>query len=115
MFRLIHVHEGAYICTKEANTFVCITPLQNDVTTVHAMLSIVSDCSYMSSFELEKRRISYAESEYSTHNDYSFLIHKQPGKTAAIIIIIIIYTTYIAPYIWPVWPFIGAEEGPSKY
>ena len=31
------------------------------------------------------------------------------------IIIIIIYTTYIAPYIWPVWPFIGAEEGPSKY
>ena len=32
-----------------------------------------------------------------------------------IIIIIIIYTTYIAPYIWPVWPFIGAEEGPSKY
>ena len=28
---------------------------------------------------------------------------------------IIIYTTYIAPYIWPVWPFIGAEEGPSKY
>ena len=28
-------------------------------------------------------------------------------------IIIIIYTTYIAPYIWPVWPFIGAEEGPS--
>ena len=29
--------------------------------------------------------------------------------------IIIIYTTYIAPYIWPVWPFIGAEEGPSKY
>ena len=27
----------------------------------------------------------------------------------------IIYTTYIAPYIWPVWPFIGAEEGPSKY
>ena len=30
-------------------------------------------------------------------------------------IIIIIYTTYIAPYIWPVWPFIGAEEGPSKY
>ena len=28
-----------------------------------------------------------------------------------IIIIIIIYTTYIAP----VWPFIGAEEGPSKY
>ena len=32
-----------------------------------------------------------------------------------LIIIIIIYTTYIAPYIWPVWPFIGAEEGPSKY
>ena len=32
-----------------------------------------------------------------------------------VIIIIIIYTTYIAPYIWPVWPFIGAEEGPSKY
>ena len=32
-----------------------------------------------------------------------------------IIIIIIIYTTYIAPYIWPVSPFIGAEEGPSKY
>ena len=31
------------------------------------------------------------------------------------LIIIIIYTTYIAPYIWPVWPFIGAEEGPSKY
>ena len=31
------------------------------------------------------------------------------------IIIIIIYTTYIAPYIWPVWPCIGAEEGPSKY
>ena len=31
------------------------------------------------------------------------------------VIIIIIYTTYIAPYIWPVWPFIGAEEGPSKY
>ena len=30
-------------------------------------------------------------------------------------LIIIIYTTYIAPYIWPVWPFIGAEEGPSKY
>ena len=29
-----------------------------------------------------------------------------------VIIIIIIYTTYIAPYIWPVWPFIGAEEGP---
>ena len=32
-----------------------------------------------------------------------------------ILIIIIIYTTYIAPYIWPVWPFIGAEEGPPKY
>ena len=32
-----------------------------------------------------------------------------------VIIIIIIYTTYIAPYIWPVWPFIGAEEGPPKY
>ena len=39
-------------------------------------------------------------------------LHIGPGNT---IIIIIIYTTYIAPYIWPVWPFIGAEEGPSKY
>ena len=37
------------------------------------------------------------------------------GQTSRVIIIIIIYTTYIAPYIWPVWPFIGAEEGPSKY
>ena len=39
------------------------------------------------------------------------------GKEARleVIIIIIIYTTDIAPYIWPVWPFIGAEEGPSKY
>ena len=34
---------------------------------------------------------------------------------SSMVIIIIIYTTYIAPYIWPVWPFIGAEEGPSKY
>ena len=37
------------------------------------------------------------------------------NRGSYVIIIIIIYTTYIAPYIWPVWPFIGAEEGPSKY
>ena len=45
---------------------------------------------------------------YATTKRPSAILHQ-------IIIIIIIYTTYIAPYIWPVWPFIGAEEGPSKY
>ena len=49
------------------------------------------------------------ESKITRGHNYT-LVKKQSR-----LIIIIIYTTYIAPYIWPVWPFIGAEEGPSKY
>ena len=45
----------------------------------------------------------------------SFVPNYHVDSWHSLIIIIIIYTTYIAPYIWPVWPFIGAEEGYAYY
>ena len=52
------------------------------------------------------------DNTYLSRNVFS---HNVEMNNKGILIIIIIYTTYIAPYIWPVWPFIGAEEGPSKF
>ena len=90
----------------------------NHANTVCIYLPSKGNCTLNSphiSLNLQKlsfvRKFKYLGSFITQDNSDDENMRRQRGNCYARSI----YTTYIAPYIWPVWPFIGAEEGPSKY